>query len=1114
MNALRNIPLQDVMALCGHQPVRRHKNNLYYNCPMPQHKDEDASFVCEASPSQEGGAGAAFNCFGCHQIHGAGAIQLLAQLWGIEPKGKGFYKIVEKLSCEFHIEIQGVENPHDHYVKVDPVSEFQWERTKWTDAHLRALGCKVEPQYREADNDEPEDATGRMVYSWGMVGEPGMRVPGEFDPEDITRRFGVEPIASFTTPSMVRSGNQSLDADTALEEATSEQRTFSLLMRATDYYPMFVIKTVDGKGRWRVKKYEPYNRPDNKGRSFKWTWWYQNNEKGRNTEYKHALYGDCDVLDALYHKDIVPMDTSMNHDHPVIDVTGYGKNGLPESTRKFKRVVLCSGPRDAMQVFYHSDCHVVYPHSETADIDPRLLTRLFEIADQVFVLFDQDKTGIKEATDLNLEYLQLRNIELPEDMALLTDSRTGKPVKDVSGYFEYYPAKLRAGQYRRKGIDAHFNDLLSRSIPLQFWKRTRVQSNSEKPLGKCHYNYALDDDSMKRFLHYSGMAKIRVSDRLFRFVLIKDNIVETIPDKMVVPTARGLMKDWLMSHPMFYDPDLSTRITTSRNMLSQDTLHDLPAVELNFKHWGAQWDYIFFKNGALLVTPERRELKDYATLPFHVNKDAILPHVYVEMPDTFRISLNPALEEYERKHRERLDMIPVDDLRAVEAENMEWQRIKTLYSYRLELLRPMNEQPSVFQYIYDLGRMYWREEEAARREGKPAGQRLSPDRQQFEDMQFINKAGGLGFIMSRHRTPSMSRMAYIVDYNVMDEMKATGRTGKSILGTLMKCVRNQYAISGKDFKANPEMTARNFRDYDYLKHDYININDLRSSTESELFYNWAEGEIVKKNLNQDEQDIPRDMAAKFLISSNKMFDLSAPSTRGRLWLMLVGDYYHETDGKGLEKWDPAMKFRYNLGVEDTPEQFNYTVNLFVRFLQFYLGQRTYIEPPVSTAGRKRQLYARFSSSKFDRRFLEWADMLFANKALMGQPLPKIDLVVSWFQFTGRDVTRESVLAYARGQNFGQMLSAYCSEMRIISNPDICFGRQSDKKRRLPRVPAWTYEFHPQTGRLTGRRFFDKEILQSCYYFYPIGEEPKDENRVGQQTKERDIAVDGYILEMN
>lgn len=1094
-NALLSIPLQDVMTANGFSPHHKVKDVYYYMCPHPAHDDKNASFcvqACEASGRDNKDAQQAFfSCHGCHKLSGTGAIELQAQLMGVDAHGSGFWKVVTKLSRTFGIPVSGVTNEHEHFVIVDPVDEFAYKETEWTDFHLKALGCSVSDQFSHSSGSDDEEATGCSVFSWSMAGEPEYRHPVPTNANelgnDIRKRFGMFPVSEFVTPK--RSG--------------SDGKPVSYRLRATDTYPIFCIRTDDENGSWRIKKYEPYNTPDKKGRSYKWTWWYQGGSQQR--DYRGMLYGDSDVMDVLYNNDVVPMDTSIRHDHPVVDVTRYTDDGQLVTEHRFRRVVICSGPRDAMQVYYHSDCHVVYPHSETSMIDRRLIMRLLSVSEHVYVLFDADKTGVKAARELCLEFLTLRNIELPADLSAMTTWRSGKQCKDASEYFEFYGSVLKKrGVYG--GIDAHFERMLCRSIPCQFWKRTRVQSNSEKPLGKCHYNYSLDNDPMMRFLYYCGMCKVE-KNGVIRFCIVRNNIVEFIHEKKVVMMARKLMKDWLSDHPRFYDPDMSTRITTSKQMLSYDALLDLPTVELDFRHWDSSGSYVhfFFNDHAVKVDVDGLHVRDYADLEFHVNSEAILPHSFVLTPQEWSVEINAEVEEMERSHRERLDMIQSSDLSAVSSENAAWQESRVLWEYLLKLDVPMNSQCDAFQYLYDTCRIYYSEEEASRRAGRPKARWLSREHQQAQDKHFISKVAAIGYMLSRHRTTAMSRIAYLTDYDVKNEMKPTGRTGKSILGNLMKCVSKCCAIPGKNFKVSAEMAARNFKSYDYLRDGYININDLSSLADVEMFYNWAEGELVKKNLHHDEEDIPKDFAAKIMVSSNKLFDMSVVSTRGRLWPMFFSGYYHISDVNGTEESSPYKKFGYTLGEEDPKEQFDRMVNFFLRCVQFYLCVRDYVEPPVSDSARRRQLFAR--SEIRDKRFIEWADKIFAGDLFYGVPLPKSDLVVSWYQFIGKNVDSESVLQYMKGSTFDNMLKAYCTEMKISVNPDVVFAQPSLRGGK-PKVKAWVYEFGPD-GRLTGKRVYRAQ--QTCYYFYQHGDIPESLSSVMlHQDEHADPACEGYI----
>lgn len=1107
--SLRAIPLVEVMRANGYEPEERTKSSYSYRCPLPGHKDANASFKVEVRPTSAAAGDvplARFNCMGCHNISGAGAIDLQARLMGVEPVGQGFWKVVTKLVEYFNIDIEGITSQSYDYRSVDPVSEFQYEETEWTDNHLRALGCRVDDIYAEPDEQGVERNTHRKSYSWAMDGDANHRRPIHTTAAelgaDITMRFGVIPVSSFTIPA-----RQSEDG----------KPVYSLKRFASPSYPIFVIRTVAPDGRWRVKKYEPNFRKRPGKPSYKWAWFYEGNEN-RNSEFASVLYGDQNVLDALYNKDVVPSETqpaySKSIRREVMDDTDYDASGNLVTEHKFSRVCICSGPRDAMQVYYHSDCHVVYPHSETADIDSRLIKRLFLIAHKVYILFDADRTGLMRSRELNMEYLQLRNVELPAELSRLTDPRTGKPAKDASAYFELYPYQLRRGFYRHKGIDGHFDDLLSSSITCQFWKRNRVQSNSEKPLNKCHYNYSLDDDPMKQFLYYSGMCKIEQGG-VFRFAVVQGNIVDLISDKAVVSRARTFMKGWLRSHPSYYDSDLSSRITGSKQVLSYDSLLDLPTVELNFKSWddAMTYQYFFFQNGAVRVTAEGRTLEGYDTLDFYVNRKSIKPYSYVEYPDEISITDNPSFDRYEREHRQKLDLIDPSDSKALQAEDDRWEYQQLLWQqlFRLREGLRMNDLCTFWQFLADTCRFHWRKEENAKREGKPWTQWLTRDEKQFQDAHLISRILTLGYLLCRARSNAMQHIVYVTEYSVDDESRATGRTGKSLLCSLLSTVGEVCNIPGKNFKIGADVSARNFKDYDYLLHGNIVINDLNTNLMSmaEIFYNWAEGEITVKRLHQDEVEVPKDQAAKMIISGNKPFDMSADSTRGRIKPIYVSDYYHEKRGGRRSLRNPLTKFHYELGSGDTPEEFQRMINALLFCAQMFLRFRRLPYPPMDRNSSERELYAIFENTRnhFDRRFVDWANDLFRGDLLFGIPLPKVDLVVSWFQRIGRSTDEQSVRSYLYDRTFGQMLIAYCEYKHITINPDVIYAQPS-LRGRLPRCKAWTYDFTPD-GRLSTRRSYRDQ--QSCYYFFPYGTEPTNTAHV-MRDQVSDPGSEGYIVE--
>ena len=59
-------------------------------CQLPAHEDRSPSFKVYAEP------GRGWYCFGCGR--GGGAIDLAAELYGIEPRGEGFHELRRRIS--------------------------------------------------------------------------------------------------------------------------------------------------------------------------------------------------------------------------------------------------------------------------------------------------------------------------------------------------------------------------------------------------------------------------------------------------------------------------------------------------------------------------------------------------------------------------------------------------------------------------------------------------------------------------------------------------------------------------------------------------------------------------------------------------------------------------------------------------------------------------------------------------------------------------------------------------------------------------------------------------------------------------------------------------------
>lgn len=79
-------PAEYVEALTG-EAVPAHGSIC---CPLPGHDDRSPSFKVYSEP------GRGWYCYGCHR--GGGAIDLAAELFGVEPRGEGFHELRRRIA--------------------------------------------------------------------------------------------------------------------------------------------------------------------------------------------------------------------------------------------------------------------------------------------------------------------------------------------------------------------------------------------------------------------------------------------------------------------------------------------------------------------------------------------------------------------------------------------------------------------------------------------------------------------------------------------------------------------------------------------------------------------------------------------------------------------------------------------------------------------------------------------------------------------------------------------------------------------------------------------------------------------------------------------------------
>lgn len=1126
VDKLNRIPLTRVMEAHGYTASHRTQHEVFYCCPF--HNEKDASFKVDvseiASWKRKSRALPGFRCFGCN-IKGYGALMLQAALMR-KNLGKDFQTVAQELARMTAYQgggVDGADPAVDALAKLGnvvingehrngffhraqqtvPQNEFSFvPKDSFSHDDLRALGCQVQQLFRPnwghegrleavyAPTETIGKSTANPIETIGSIETIGTIKPvnaplykysfgtdfyspdcqgNNFDPRLLTERFNLYAISEFTTEKRWK-------ADT--------QEWVSHRVVSTDTYPVFVFRYEDAQGWW-CRKYEPYFKTTEKAKkNYKFTWWYQGGRR-RDDEISRYMYGDVDVMRALAKQ---PVETS-DAGHPTVKVV-VKEDGNRITKKKFRRLVICSGPRDAINVYFHSDAHVCFPHSETVDISPSTICKLREIANEIYILYDIDETGRKRANRLAMRFLDLKVLYLPQDLMEIESPRTGKPCKDAEEYFNYYPVKLNGiSSFFGESINAHFANMLEKSKPMMFWKQKDHIRNKNTENEFVEPSFTLRIGRMNQFLSANGMCKYEQGKGKTFAKVGEDKIVDIMDEKQGFLCAKTILKDYLDNNKYYYNEDLSDAISDSKK-LNLSTLQEIGGLNLDFHSWDEDFDYFFFKDEAVRVTKDGVECVPYDKMPYHTNREAIMQDVEfypIDMSQYFEIQPNKDIPKIELEYKRRYD--EADTAEEKDHIQAEMESYKQLWGFKLILKKPMKEMPSVIQFVYDLGRVWWKDEEA--------GLTLTPEKRQFQDMHFINKIVGLGYMLSRYRTDLRQQMVVLTDYHQTKEGK--GRTGKTTFMRLLGLVRKGLdKLPGKQFMTATDKFAQNFSEFTQTKHFYVSIDDLDANLNDNVFYNSVQ-QIQVKNLYHDYSRIPEDESPKIIATTNFQFDITASSTIGRMWPMYACDYYHGKGG-GRTEFAPKTKFGYNIVKGKNEEELNLNRNLVIYALQLYFqflstGSQDVIYPPVDNEAQLRMV----AKSCQIAMFTEWFSMYFlsGNPWRYERPIHLDEMAISYMEY--RDSLKEKkepitkAAVEALKKSLKPAIKQYCEMLNITVNPSVVFSGSDSQERDRRRVVAWKTLFD-ENGRIKEPRQRIKAKV-GCWYFYRKGDEPKTKDQI-------------------
>lgn len=170
-------------------------------------------------------------------------------------------------------------------------------------------------------------------------------------------------------------------------------------------------------------------------------------------------------------------------------------------------------------------------------------------------------------------------------------------------------------EFRKEGLtDSDIDDIIDFDFEddfLVFWDTDKN--------GKL----SLNDYKFKLFLENRGFYKVQLNDKEFTFVKVYNNIINEVNEIHI--------KDFVLNHVVEIDMNVYNFFAKSTTKFSENYLNQLATKELAMVRDSETESYLFFQNGVLKVTEEKKEIIEYINIGGFVWQKNIIPHNYFDI---------------------------------------------------------------------------------------------------------------------------------------------------------------------------------------------------------------------------------------------------------------------------------------------------------------------------------------------------------------------------------------------------------------------------------------------------------------------------------------------------
>ena len=711
------------------------------------------------------------------------------------------------------------------------------------------------------------------------------------------------------------------------------------------------------------------------------------------------------------------------------DADSFDDNGnvmKQKREKKLNEVVLCTGGSDALNVAALG-YQVIWLNSETAELQPADYKAFAKLADKVYNLPDIDTTGKRAAHELAMQFLDLRTIFLPESLRSRQDIR-GNPCKDVRDYLRFH----------RK---YEFDELMRVALPYQFWDEELAMDKKTGEVllkfGKPLYRFVFNNVHAYNFLFKNGFARFQSPKEKegYIYVRVEGNIVRQIQANEVKNFIHGFLENRMMA------TDLRNTMYRSPQ-LSENSLSNLGVFEGDFKAYGPDFQYLFFKKCAWRVTAEGITEEKPGSIDKYIWDHKVIEHKVSVLPDMFRVT---KLEPTE------IGAAPLWDIDVLNNDCMFFRFLiqtcrthwRTELEYRLNIWQLSKKERDEYQEKHlmsdeDMATLMAYQHKDAQDAYREKfrfsidGDLLTDEERAEQKQHLVNRLFSIGYALHRYKNPARPWAVFAMDAKLSEEGESHGGAGKGLVAKALYKLAKKVQLDGRNPKLteNPHVFENVDADTDLIHiedaNEYLNFGFFFAPLTSAMTINPKQ----KRSFELGFEDSP-----KFWFDTNFGDRMTDPSSLRRKLYTVFGDYYHENSGDYRETRTPNDDFGRSLFTDFDETDWNRFYNFMAQCLKFYLCCEDKIMPPMGNVSKRNLM------SAMGDHFRDWADVYFAPES------GRIDMLIPKEEAM-EDLIRFTKLKTFTAQRFTKSLKAWAKFNGYELNPTELLNSQGRIVRKV------------------------------------------------------------------